>query len=208
MVEPTTGRERALRQRGYRRIAGADEAGRGAWAGPLVAAAVILPVRFPGAGTRDSKLLSPAARERAYDIITRRALAWAVRIEPAAAIDRAGIQAVNLRALVAAVTALNPSADYALIDGWRLTLPLPSERIIHGDALVLSIAAASILAKVTRDRLMVSAHRRYPRYGFNRHKGYGTRQHRDALARRGPCPLHRRSFRPIADTYVHQNPHR
>lgn len=194
MLQPTTTRERALRRVGYRAIAGVDEAGRGALAGPLVAAAVILPAWFRGLGLRDSKLLSPAAREHHYRRIVSGALAWAIHMEPASAIDREGIQTANLRALATAVARLSVPADVVLVDGFALALPVPSHRIIHGDATVLSIAAASVVAKVTRDRLMVALARRYALYGFAQHKGYGTLAHRRRLARHGPSPVHRRSF--------------
>lgn len=194
MVRPTTKREVTLRRQGFKRIAGVDEAGRGALAGPLVAAAVILPPTFRGAGLRDSKLLSPAARERHYQRIVTAATAWAVHVESAAAIDRGGIQTANLRALAMAVATLSVPADVVLVDGFALALPVPAHRVIHGDATVLSIAAASVLAKVTRDRLMVALGQRYSLYDFAQHKGYGTIAHRRRLARHGPSPVHRRSF--------------
>lgn len=194
MPRPTLRRERALHRTGFRAVAGADEAGRGALAGPLVAAAVILPLNFRARGLTDSKLLTAPERERHYARIVAGAVAWAIRVEPAKVIDRDGIQAVNLRALAGAIAALNVPADYALIDWFRLRLPIPSDGISHGDRLALSIAAASVVAKVTRDRLMRELHRQYPVYAFHLHKGYGTPLHIRRLVEHGPSPSHRRSF--------------
>lgn len=188
----------------YRHIAGIDEAGRGALAGPVAAAAVILPLNNPLAlielqEVNDSKQLTAHMRERLFGRITRYALAYGIGLEPAEVIDEVGIMAATKRAMGTAVAQLNPAADYLLIDGRiRLqTIPLPQQAIVRGDALSLSIAAASILAKVTRDRLMVELDPFYPQYNFQQHKGYGTTQHLAALARFGPCPVHRHSFAPI-----------
>lgn len=197
MQLPSSTAERALRNQGFRLIAGADEAGRGAWAGPLVAAAVILPLGFRGLGIRDSKLLSPDARERHYARITAAALAWAVASADPQDIDTHGLQPMNLRCLYRAVRALKPRAEFALVDGFRLPFPLAHRPVIGGDRTVLSIAAASIIAKVTRDRLMRELHGQYPAYGFHQHKGYGTEQHRRKLAEHGPSPIHRMSFQPV-----------
>ncbi len=199
MALPTATRERRLRRQGFRRIAGADEAGRGAWAGPLVAAAVILPETFRGAGLRDSKLLTARQRDTHYARICREALAWSVYVAPADAIDRNGIQRTNIHAIELAVAKLPIRPDYLLVDAWHLTIDLPHEGIIRGDRTVLSIAAASVIAKVTRDRLMQELHSFYPLYEFAEHKGYGTFRHRRLLARHGPSPIHRRSFRPMSE---------
>ncbi len=191
--------ERALRKAGLTVIAGCDEAGRGAWAGPLVAAAVVLPenVRLPG--VRDSKLLSERQRERLYGMITNKALAWNAAIITAECIDKHGVHKANLAALCQAVAELPVRAEHALIDTFHVeTMPCPSTSVLHGDRNVLSIAAASVLAKVTRDRIMIELHELFPQYGFVRHKGYGTKQHQQALERFGPTPLHRTSFAPIA----------
>ncbi len=195
--------EQALWAAGYIAVAGADEAGRGAWAGPVVAAAVILPpdpeALAPLLGrVNDSKLLTPAARARAFDVIHRHALAVGVGRVEASVIDRVGISSATRQAISNALADLGRSFDFALLD--YLTLPdlaCPQRGIPHGDALSLSIAAASIIAKVTRDRWMAEFDETYPGYGFAAHKGYGVAAHAEALARLGPCPLHRLSFRPV-----------
>ena len=188
--------ENALRRRGYSRIAGADEAGRGALAGPVVAAAVILDPARRVPGLRDSKLLSAAQRERLYPLITTRA-AWAVAFASAGEVDRLNVHRASLDAVRRAIEALAPSADYAIVDGFQVPgLGLPHEAIRQGDRRCAAIAAASIVAKVTRDREMVRLHSLDDRYGFDRHKGYGTRAHIDALARHGYSGAHRRTFRP------------
>ncbi|MBI3114880.1 MAG: ribonuclease HII [Candidatus Kerfeldbacteria bacterium] len=194
MTRPSRRRERTLRRRGFHVIAGADEAGRGALAGPLVAAAVILPAGVPPLGIRDSKLLTAPERERQFVRITRLARAWAIAIAAPEQIDRNGIHPTNLAVLREAVAKLSPTPDYVLVDAWPLRLPMPSEGIIRGDQSVLAIAAASIVAKVVRDHLMAALHPLYPVYDFARHKGYGTLAHRQRLAQHGPSPLHRRTF--------------
>ncbi len=185
-------------------VAGVDEAGRGALAGPVAAAAVMLPLDNPGALARlrdvnDSKQLSAARREALFTQITQVALAYSVALEPADAIDALGILVATKRAMATAVTQLRPAAQYLLIDGpIRLTaVRLPQQAIIRGDSLSLSIAAASILAKVSRDRFMVELDALYPDYGFARHKGYGTAVHLAALQKFGPTPQHRHSFTPL-----------
>lgn len=178
-------------------IAGIDEAGRGPWAGPVVAAAVILdPDRIP-AGLNDSKQLSEPVRERLYfEILDTGHMA--VGIAEVGRIDRDNILQATLWAMAAALGALPTRPAAALIDGNRLPpLPCPAEAIVKGDALSLSIAAASIVAKVTRDRMMGQLARDYPGYGWERNKGYGTREHRSAIAELGVTPHHRRSFAPI-----------
>ena len=191
--------EARLRRRGFQRIAGADEAGRGALAGPLVAAAVILdPVDVPE-GLRDSKLLSPLQRDRLFDEIQQRAIAVGVHRVSKQRLDRIGLQAANIRALQAAIRKLDPSPDFTLVDGlFKLHLRMPSLRVIKGDMISASIAAASIIAKVTRDRTMVRLHRRHPEYGFDQNKGYAAADHREALDRFGPCEAHRLCFPSIA----------
>lgn len=188
---------------GYRAIAGVDEAGRGAWAGPVVAAAVILPPDLaklaPLLGqVDDSKKLTPARRARLFDVIHAHALAVGVAAVPADVIDRIGILPANLRAMALAIAGLAVPPDFLLLD--YLTLPdcaYPQRGLPHGDARSLSIAAASIIAKVTRDRWMATQDALFGGYGFARHKGYGTAMHAAALADRGACPIHRRSFRPV-----------
>jgi|YNPBryantNP2012_1023418.scaffolds.fasta_scaffold01974_11 ribonuclease HII len=197
--------EAGLWQAGYRLVAGADEAGRGAWAGPIVAAAVILPAdRSALAGllgaVDDSKKLTPARREYLFAAIHACAVAVGVGSASAGEIDALGIAHANRLALRRAVEALATPPDYLLLDYLTLPdLPLPQRGIPHGDALSLSVASASIIAKVTRDRLMIAEDRVHPGYGFARHKGYGTTMHRAALMQLGPCPLHRRSYAPVAN---------
>lgn len=189
--------EREAEALGFRRVAGVDEAGRGPLAGPVVAAAVIL--SHPVAGINDSKQLSESQREALYADLHAGEHAIGVAVIPAVEIDRLGIQGANYSAMARAAAALSPGADYLLIDGFQVPgLATPQRRIVKGDARSLSIAAASIVAKVTRDRLMLAYDAEYPGYGFARHKGYGTREHLEALERLGPCPIHRRSFAPLA----------
>lgn len=190
-------------QHHFTRIAGIDEAGRGALAGPVVAAAVILPlndtIETQLLGVNDSKQLTAAKREALFDLICQHALAYGIGLEAAAVIDQIGILPANKLAMVTAVAQLAPPPEFLLIDG-RIRLPqlnIPQKPIVRGDSQSLSIAAASILAKVTRDRLMVALDQHYPHYGFAQHKGYGTEFHRAAIAQFGPCPEHRHSFAPI-----------
>ena len=196
--------ELELWQFGYRAIAGVDEAGRGAWAGPVVAAAAILPADLraliPLLGqVDDSKRLTPSARERSFDRIRASALAVGVGFGAVEEIEGDGIVAATKTAMTRALASLEARPDFVLIDYLTLRdLPCPQRGLAHGDALSLSIAAASIVAKVTRDRWMVEEDALYPGYGFARHKGYGSSQHQEALKRLGPCPLHRRSFRPVS----------
>ncbi len=200
---PTLEHETCLWAEGYRHVAGLDEAGRGAWAGPVVAAAVVLPFDQPDlmqplAGVRDSKTLTAARREGLMEIINDHALAWAIGSVPPAEIDRMGIAPATRSAMAQALEALSCPANYLLIDYLPLPdVPLPQHHLPKGDVWVLSIAAASIVAKVHRDRMMVGLEACYPGYGFARHKGYGTAQHRAALAALGPCPAHRMSFAPL-----------
>ncbi|MBN2086087.1 MAG: ribonuclease HII [Anaerolineales bacterium] len=200
---PTLNRERRLLRRGCTLIAGLDEAGRGAWAGPLSAGAVILPLRLPGlravlSGIRDSKQMTPRQRTLAAGVIRSVAVAWAVGSATAAEVDRIGPLRATHLAMRRAVDGLTSVPDHLLIDYLRLPgITLPQTAITHGDALSLSIAAASILAKTWRDELMTAMDARYPGYGFAAHKGYGTSGHSDGLARLGACPEHRRSYAPV-----------
>jgi len=180
------------------RVAGVDEAGRGPLAGPVVAAAVILDPRRPIEGLDDSKKLTAAGREALYGLIVERALAWsAIEITPAE-IDRLNILQATLLGMQRAVAALDPAPQLALIDGNRAPkLACALRTVIGGDALEPAISAASIVAKVTRDRFMCAWHERFPAYGFDRHKGYPTADHLEALERFGPCELHRKSFAPV-----------
>ncbi len=182
---------------GFARVAGVDEAGRGPLAGPLVAAAVVL--REPLAGLDDSKRLSETRREHLYDALHAGGAAIGLCVVEPAEIDTIGIQQANYAAMLRAVEALVPKPDLLLIDGFHVPgTPLPQWRLIKGDRRSLSIAAASIVAKVTRDRIMRSADENYPGYLFAKHKGYATQEHLARLAKHGPCPLHRRSFAPLA----------
>lgn len=180
-------------------VAGVDEAGRGPLAGPVVAAAVILDPRQRIAGLADSKKLSPARRERLFDEIRARALCCAVAEASVEEIDRLNILQATLLAMQRAVAGLRLRPNKVLVDGNRLpTLAVAAEAVVHGDALVAAISAASILAKVRRDRWCVEVDQHWPQYGFAVHKGYGTAAHLAALQRFGPCELHRRSFAPVA----------
>ena len=201
--QPSLMEEQRLWSQGYERVAGLDEAGRGAWAGPVVAAAVILPadpVRVAEAlsGVRDSKLLTSRQREACIDLVCQNDLGWGVGASSAQQIDRIGIVAATRCAMHRALLCLRWSPSYLLIDA--LSLPqvaIPQRGIIKGDRYCLSIAAASILAKVTRDRWMRAMDEHLPGYGLAQHKGYGTAQHRAALAALGPTSQHRHSFAPI-----------
>lgn len=188
--------------RGAQRIAGVDEAGRGPLAGPVVVAAVVFaPGRAPVNGLADSKQLCAARREALYGRIVERALAWHVVSVEADEIDRINIYQATMAGMQRAVQGVMHLAELARIDGNALPrgLPCPAEAWIGGDARDRSIMAASILAKVTRDRRMAVLHEQWPHYGFDRHKGYSTPAHLAALARHGPCPQHRRSFAPVRD---------
>jgi ribonuclease HII len=187
--------ERQAIGRGYRRIAGVDEAGRGPLAGPVVAAAVILPPGLAIDGVDDSKKLSPDKRERLFDIIMARADSVGVGMGSAEMIDRINILQATRHAMLEAVSRLRPPPGYILIDGIStIDSPLPQKTVKKGDSLSLSIAAASIIAKVTRDRLMVELDAIHPGYGFSAHKGYGCASHLEAIRRLGPSPVHRLSF--------------
>jgi ribonuclease HII len=193
--------ENALRRLGFPSIAGVDEAGRGACAGPLVAGAVVLPEGRRGRvpGLADSKLLSPAVREAVYAEVVARASAWSAVVVPAADVDRIGLHRANVAALRRALCLLDPEPSYALSDGFPVAgLGVPGLAMWKGDRVAACIAAASVVAKVTRDRLMVEMHERFPAYGFASHKGYCTPEHQAALREHGPCDEHRRSFANVA----------
>jgi ribonuclease HII len=197
--------ERGLRRQGFAAVAGADEAGRGALAGPLVAASVILPDGFDLDGIADSKVLTKLQRERAYDRIVVGAVAWSVCKVTPARIDRRGLHRSNIWLLRRAVRQLPVTPDYVLTDGFPVRrLGAPALAMKKGDAVAACVAAASIVAKVTRDRMMERYARRFRAYGFERNRGYGTREHWDALDRVGPCPIHRLSFRGVAPETRHE----
>jgi len=190
--------EALARARGFLAPAGVDEAGRGPLAGPVVAAAVVLPPGYRHPGIRDSKKLSPAQRERVFPVIRREAIAFAVALATPLEIDGINILRASLLAMRRAVEALPEPADFLYVDGnQRIPCGVAQETLVGGDGRCLSIAAASILAKVTRDRMMEEFDRLYPGYGFSGHKGYPTRGHFDAIRRLGPCPIHRRTFRGV-----------
>jgi ribonuclease HII len=202
--------ERVLQRCGFPLVAGADEAGRGACAGPLVVAAVILPPGRRGEvpGLADSKLLTEKAREAAYAEVVRRALSWSVVVVPPQEVDRCGLHVMNVRAMRQAVGRLDPCPSYALTDGFPVTgMPVPTLAVWKGDRVSACVAAASVVAKVTRDRIMTVLDRDFPQYGFAVHKGYVVPEHRAALRAHGPCPEHRFSYvnvrgaliRPAAD---------
>jgi ribonuclease HII len=200
---PSFAEEAELQGRGYRFIAGIDEAGRGPLAGPVVAAAVILPCPMAASWlsqVRDSKQLPPARREYLFQYIQETAIAIGVGTVAHDIIDRQGIVSATRLAMKQAIAQLSPPADWLLIDYLRLPgVPIPQKAITNGDILCFSIACASIVAKVTRDRLMQETDSAYPGYGFAQHKGYGTRKHLACLRRLGPSPVHRRSFRPVKE---------
>jgi len=190
--------EHELLTGGARHIAGVDEAGRGPLAGPLVVAAVILPPDCRLDGLDDSKKMTHGARERLYPQIIEMALSFSIQVVPVEIIDAINILQATYLGMRDALHALSPVPDIALVDGYPLpNCPVPQQNLIHGDARSASIAAASVLAKVMRDHLLTELDVQYPAYGFARHKGYPTPEHRTALFRLGPCPEHRRSFGPV-----------
>jgi ribonuclease HII len=196
--------EKLARAGGHRIVAGVDEAGRGPLAGPVVAAAVILSEDLSPAGVTDSKQLAPAKRDRLYEEIYIRAVSIGIGIVDAGEIDRRNILRAAVLAMAMAAANLDPVPDCLLIDGTcPVPLNVPQRTIVKGDALSLSIGAASIVAKVTRDRLMARYDQDYPSYGFAGHKGYATRAHREAISRHGCCPIHRRSFSGVREYAPH-----
>jgi ribonuclease HII len=191
--------EREARQLGWMRIAGLDEAGRGSLCGPVVAAAVILNPRRRIVGLDDSKKLSAERRTELAGRIRQHALSWAVAEIDSTRIDAWNIYQASRQAMVAAVSQLSPSPDYLLLDAMELDLPVEQRALIHGDARSVSIAAASILAKVFRDEIMMGLDELYPQYGFAQNKGYATQDHLDALRRHGPTQIHRFSYAPVRE---------
>ena len=196
-VPATRTLENALRRLGFVYVAGTDEVGRGCLAGPVVAAAVVLHPDRHVPGVADSKAVPAAERETLYEQIIHDAVAWATAEADPNEIDRINIHQASLRAMQRAILALSPLPDIVLVDAFRVPdLPMAQRGVLHGDRRCSAIAAASIVAKVTRDRQMLELHGRDPRYGFDRHKGYATADHLDAVARYGYSDAHRRSFRP------------
>lgn len=191
--------ERACREEGYSSVCGCDEAGAGPLAGPVYAAAVILPFGAKLPGLNDSKKLTEKKREAIFPVIREQAVAWAVARVEAAEIDETDILSARMKAMQLAIDRLTPAPDFALIDGNRdhgrsAAVTTPHRMIVKGDSLSASIAAASILAKVSRDRYMKEIAAQYPQYEFDRHKGYGTKRHYELLRQYGPSPIHRRTF--------------
>ncbi|VBB41870.1 Ribonuclease HII [uncultured Desulfatiglans sp.] len=196
-VEPL-GYENEARSNGFHHVAGVDEAGRGCLAGPVVAAAVILPEGVDLPGVRDSKCMTAAAREKAFQMIQLKALAAAIGVVSPAAIDRINILRASLEAMRRAVAALDPVADFLLVDGIHpVPVATPQRALKKGDRICRSISAASVLAKVYRDRLMGAYHQQYPAYAFDCNKGYGTRDHLSVLRKIGWCPIHRTTFKGV-----------
>jgi ribonuclease HII len=192
--------EKELAAEGYSKVAGIDEAGRGPLAGPVVSAAVILPKSFEAADVTDSKKLTPRQRARLFEYIYTYADAIGIGIVDALEIDRINILQAAKLSMVMALSNLVPQPNYVLIDGnFAIQTDLPQQSVVKGDSRCISIAAASIVAKVSRDKLMLRYHDDYPQFGFDRHKGYPTKAHKAAIAAHGPCLIHRRSFKGVAE---------
>ena len=193
---PDLSYEIAAREKGYTAICGVDEAGRGPLMGPVCAAAVILPEGVELEGVNDSKKLSEKKREALYDVIKEKALAWGIAFASVEEIEEYNILEATYMAMNRAVEQLGDKVDFALVDGNRVPkgIKVDCETVVKGDGKSLSIAAASILAKVTRDRLLLEYDEKYPQYGFAKHKGYGTKEHTEAIKAYGPCEIHRLSF--------------
>jgi ribonuclease HII len=192
--------ERHAYEEGFRLIAGVDEAGRGPLAGPVVAAAVALPPGFKNPEIRDSKELTPRKREKLYNVITQEARMIGLGVIEPAVIDSINILRASLMAMEEAVCNLSLLPDYLLIDGIHpLKMMIPQRTVIRGDALSLSMACASIIAKVSRDRIMEIYHKQFPQYNFIKNKGYGTKEHLQAIRNHGLCKIHRRSFKPVRE---------
>jgi len=189
--------EQDLYSRGYRLVAGLDEAGRGPLAGPVVAACVILPPGLEVPGVNDSKKLTEKKRDSLCELICRVAADFGVGVVGPEEIDRINILEATKMAMLMAISELKAPPDYLLIDALTLGMNIPQKPLIKGDSRSASIAAASIIAKTTRDRIMLGCHEKYPVYGFDGHKGYGARSHMEAIRKHGPCPIHRKSFRGV-----------
>ncbi|MBA2727279.1 MAG: ribonuclease HII [Parachlamydiaceae bacterium] len=199
--------EKSVRKKGYKLVAGIDEVGRGPLAGPVVAAACLLPHGLLIDGVDDSKKLTPEKREEIYHRLTgNKRVIFGIGIVSPAEIDRINILQATIAAMLLAISNLSQIPDYLLVDGLALPHPtIPCLKIIKGDELSQSIAAASVIAKVTRDRLMFNYHEQWPEYGFDSHKGYGTSRHVDAIYQHGPCSIHRSSFEPIKSLHLSKN---
>ncbi|MCK8825643.1 ribonuclease HII [Fuchsiella alkaliacetigena] len=198
--------EKELRKQGYSLIGGIDEAGRGPLAGPVVAAVVILPPEIYIQGLNDSKQLSEAKREKLFAVIQKQAIDLGVGIVEAGEIDKINIRQANYRAMRQAIDSLTESPDYLLVDGEEIPgIEIEQQKVVDGDQLSISIAAASIIAKVTRDRILVEYDQQYPEYGFKKHKGYGTEEHVAALEEVGPCAIHRYSFSKVKEAALSED---
>ena len=198
-TSPTNQIENKLRQQGYQHIAGLDEAGCGCWAGPLVCGMAILPPNFTHPDIKDSKLLTSQKREKLYAIIQKEALAWSVGQASPQEIDALGLTKAKYEASQRALANLSPKPDYLLCDGNIETGDkIPAASYPKGDQNIFTIACASIIAKVTRDRLITELSQQYPEYNFAQHKGYGTKEHQTALQKHGVCKIHRLSYKPVA----------
>ncbi len=198
MYYPNLRHEKKLHKKGFKYIAGLDEVGKGAWAGPIVAGAVILNPKIKIKGIKDSKLLRAPIRQELYKKITDTAIAWSVAIVDQLAIDQTGIVPANIKAMEKALIGLSIQPDYLLIDALKINYQhLPTLAIIDGDYKITSVAAASIIAKVTRDRIMDGLDEKYPQYGFKQHKGYGTNHHFAMINKYGICKIHRHTWEPM-----------
>ena len=197
--------EKELYDKGIKLIAGVDEVGRGPLVGPVVACACILPINYELKGLNDSKKLSEKKREELYPIIIKEAIAYGIGIIDAKKIDEVNIYEASKLAMLEAISKLNVKPEHVLIDAMKLDLDIPSTSIIHGDALSLSIAAASVIAKVTRDHMMIELDKKYPMYGFSEHKGYPTKKHLEALKKYGPLDNYRFTYRPVHDLIVNED---
>jgi ribonuclease HII len=211
MTKPTFKKEKELWTKGYDLVAGSDEVGRGAWAGPIVAAGVIFEKGLKIKGLNDSKKVLSAKREELSEIIKAKALAWTIQIVEHGVIDEIGVGKANALVIDKVINALDPKPNYLLIDKASVTkykIRIPWETIIKGDSKICSIAAASIIAKVARDKMMLKLAKKYPNYGFEKHKGYGTELHQKMLKLHDICPIHRKSYRPISQPslLIFENP--
>jgi len=202
---PNIKEEKKLWAKGYKKIAGVDESGCGSWAGPVVAAAVILPPFSRPYKIRDCKLLSKKQRECLYEKIKREALAVSLSFVEVSEINKLGIRQASILAMEHALNKLKIKPEFILVDAFKLNISLPQKAIIKGDMISLSIASASIVAKVERDKIMGKIHQKYPFYFFNQHKGYGTILHQKMLKKYGPCKIHRRNFTPIKKLLMTNN---
>lgn len=198
-IVPNLKYEIELWQKGFKFIAGVDESGCGPWAGPLVAAAVILNPNKRIKKIKDCKLLNSKLREELYEKISREAFDFSFTLIEPAEIDKLGVRIASTKAMKNSLEKLKIKPDFVLSDAFSIEIDLPQKAIIKGDQVCLSISAASIIAKVKRDRLMEDLHKKYPRYGFDRHKGYGTKLHQEMLKKYGPSNIHRKSYKPIKD---------